>query len=321
MGEAWIIGNVFPDWTNWKEYAHLNLLAKGLKERGFNPTFITLDKLKIHDNNRLISYGDEIYEAPDIAILKTNVYGDYWKRKLTRLQSLGTLVINKPINAVDYDNKVNIYQKAEKNGIPIPKTLFIPYTHCDDNSLEKIDKEIGWPCIIKPNLGWAGAGITTVNSKNDMNDAIKSSHQSYKDILGTYAPKPTHLVVQEMIDTECMIVVIVVGLKIYASVYHGSGTHLKKTIFKNHRLSEEYNKKYFVAAFNPSDDLSKLVMKIKDTFDLNAFRIELFLTKTGYVLCEINTSGHYGLTTLISRHNVADDVAEYAVNLYHASVR
>lgn len=321
MHEAWIIGNVFPDWTNWKEYAHVNLLAKALIKRGYNVTFITLDKLKIYDNSRLISYGDELFEAPNIAIIKTNINGDFWKKKLTRLQTLGTLIINKPINAIDYDDKINIYRIAKENGIPIPKTLSIPYHNCDHDTLEKIDKEIGWPCIIKPNVGWAGSGLTKVNTKNELYDAIKFSHQSYKDVLGDYGPKPTHLIVQEMINAECMIVVIVAGLKIYSSIYHGSGTHLKKTTFKDHPLHEEYNKKYFILPFDPPNDLIELAKKIKNIFDLDAFRIELFLTKKGYILCEINTSGNYGLTTLISRRNVADDVAEHAVNLYHSTVR
>lgn len=319
MISVWVIGHKFSNWENWKECAQFNLLVKGFLDRKCDVKFITLDRLKIYDNSRLISYDNEIFEAPNIAILKTYVHGDYWKRKLLRLESLGTLIINSPKNAIDYDDKVNIYQKAKENEIPIPKTMCIPYTHCDDFTLNRIDENIGWPCIIKPNIGWGSTGLVVVDSKNDMPLAIKNSHKSYMENFQNYGLKPNHLIVQELIKAECMIIGIAIGSKVYTSVYHGMGISLKNTTFRNQKFYEKYN--YLIANFEPPDDLVNLIMKVKNTFGLHVMRSEFFLTKSGYVLCEINTSANFGLTTLITRNNLGDETAKYALDVYLNSVR
>lgn len=319
MISVWIIGHTFPNWENWKECAQFNLLAKGFLDRNCDVKFITLDKLKVYDNSRLISYEDEIFEAPDIIIIKTYVQSNYWKRKFLRLQSLGSLIVNPPENAIDYDDKVNIYHKAKENGIPIPKTMCIPYAQCDNSILDQIDENIGWPCIIKPNIGWGSTGLVVINSKNDMSLAIKNSHKSYIENFKNYGLKPSHLIVQELIKAECMVIGIAIGSKVYTSIYHGMGISLKNTTFKNQKFYEKYN--YLIANFDPPDDLVNLIMKVKDTFGLHVMRSEFFLTKSGYVLCEINTSANFGLTTLITRNNLGDETAKYILELYQSTMR
>ena len=321
MIDVWLIGHTFDGWDNWKEQVQFNLLAKAFLNLGCEVKFVTLDKLKIYDNSRLISYDDEVLEAPDIVILKTYIHTDFWKRKLLRLQTLGSLIINEPTKAIDYDNKINIYQKASESDIPIPKTLFMPYSHCDNTTLAEIDEKIGWPCIIKPNLGWGAIGLTTVESKNMMNESIKKSHKHYKENFGNYGINPSHFIIQEMIEAEAMVTAVYTGKSIHTTIYHGKGTHLTKTTYKNHELRESYLKNHLVVPFNPPSDLVELILKIKNSYDLTIFKAEFFITKFGFILCEINMTCGFTVGTLIGRNNMAAEIAEYALELYRTSVK
>lgn len=316
MIDVWLIGHTFSGWDNWKEQAQFNLLAKAFSNYECEVKFVTLDKLKIYDNSRLISYDNEIFEPPNIVIIKTYIQSDFWKKKLFRLQELGSLILNDPIKAIDYDNKVNIYQKAKEVGIPIPKTMFMSYLNHDNLNVGEIENQVGWPCVIKPNLGWGAIGLTVVNSKDMMSESIAISHNHYKKNFGEYGLKPSHFIVQEMIEAEAMVSALMIGEKIYTSIYHGSGTHLTKTTYKNHQLRESYNKKYIVIPFNPPDDLVNLISKIKHSYGLHFFKAEFFITKSGFLLCEINTTAGFVLTSLLGRNNVADEIAKYSLKLY-----
>ena len=319
MIDVWLIGHTFDGWENWKEQVQFNLLAKAFLSLGCDVKFITLDKLKIYDNSRLVVYDNEVFEPPNIAIIKTYIHTNFWKNKLSRLQEIGSLVINDPIKAVDYDNKINIYQKAQINNIPMPKTIFMPYSHCDDLKLNEIENTIGWPCIIKPNLGWGGIGLNIVNSRNDMRNSIISSHKHYNENFKGYGLKPTHFIAQEIVKAEGMISAINVGKNVYASIYHGSGTHLTKTYYKNNFLSDSYNKKFVVVPIDPPDNLIELISKIRNLYDLKLFKAEFFITQSGFSFCEINTTAGFILNSLISRINIADDIAKYAVNLWQST--
>lgn len=322
MTTVWIIGHIFEGWDNWKEHVQFNLLAKAFLDRKCEVKFVTLDKLKIYENSKLICYDDEVFEIPDIMIIKTPIQGNHsevWKRKLSYLQLQGCLVINSPKSAIDYDNKVNIYQKAKECGIPIPKTLFIPYTHCDNIMLNRIDDEIGWPCIIKPNRSWFSVGLTVVNSRDEMAAAIKSSHQSYKENFGSFGVNPTHFIVQEIVNAECMIAGIAIGPKVYTTIFHGNRVTLRKTTFRNNDDYQKY--KFLIVPFDPPNDLIELINKVRISFDLDMMRSEFFLTKDGYVFCETNTTTSFGWTTLIPRINLADEIAEYVIKLYQATMK
>jgi glutathione synthase/RimK-type ligase-like ATP-grasp enzyme len=319
MTTVWIIGHTFDGWDNWKEHVQFNLLAKGFLDRNCEVKFVTLDKLKIYENSKLICYDDEVFEIPNIIVLKTYIQSEVWKRKFSYLQSIGCFIVNPPKNAIDYDNKVNIYQKAKECNIPIPKTLFVPYTHCDDHMLKRIDEEIGWPCIIKPNRSWFSVGLTVVNSREDMANAIKISHQSYKENFGNFGVNPTHFIVQEIVNAECMVAAIAIGPKVYTSIFHGSRVSLRKTTFRNDDSYQKY--KFLIVPFDPPNDLVQLVTKVRTSFGLNMMRSEFFLTKNGYVLCETNTTTSFGWTSLIPRINLADEIAEYVIDLYQTSMK
>ena len=68
-------------------------------------------------------------------------------------------------------NKANTYRFAIENNIPIPRTYF-PKSVSD---VEKISKEIGFPCVVKEVNGTGGSGNSYINNKRDLISLFKES--------------------------------------------------------------------------------------------------------------------------------------------------
>jgi len=94
----------------------------------------------------------------------------YTRDFLAYVESTGTRVINGREAFVIETSKAAQLLLLHSLGIPSPRSHVI-------NRLEEAERaaaEIGFPCLIKPNIGGRGAGIVRVNSAAELKEAIAS---------------------------------------------------------------------------------------------------------------------------------------------------
>ena len=94
----------------------------------------------------------------------------YTRDFLAYVESTGTRVINGREAFAIETSKAAQLSLLHSLGIPFPRSRII-------NSLEEAERaaaEIGFPCLIKPNIGGRGAGIVRVNSAAELKEAIAS---------------------------------------------------------------------------------------------------------------------------------------------------
>lgn len=318
MINVWILGNSFANLKNIENYYQYSTLASEFKRHGCTVKFIDTPNLIIRNNSNYLEYENELLEAPDIALIKTFLTGDYWKQKMKKLQSLGTFILNDPDNMIEYSDKVNMYQKLKKSNIPIPKTIGLNINLPVDKIIKATEEKIGWPCIIKPNYGWSAGGLFTCMNPNDLRYAVANMQTSLDTTIGKSRPKTTSFVIQELVNAKYMLVFTAAGRdKFYTTMVYGKNSHLQKTAYKNSPLLNIFEKYGMTIQQKAPNEATDIFVSALDTLGLDLVRAEIFVTDDGYKVCEFNGSvGGFGIPSIVCRENIAKDIVNHMLLRY-----
>lgn len=320
MTNVWILGNYFSNWKDLKNHYEYSTLFSEFEKRGCTVKFIDTPSLIIRDNSNFLEFEGELLDAPDIALIKTFLTGDYWKRKIKRLQSMGTFIINDPDNMIEYTDKIKMYQKLKNAGIPIPKTIGVDIKMPINDMIKTAEENIGWPCIIKPNYGWSAAGLSVCMNPDDLKNAVANMNLSLDAVMGKTRPKPTSYVIQELINAKYMLVFTSAGRdKFYTTMVYGKSSHLQKTTYKNSPLLSVFEKYGMTIQQRPSNEATDIFVSALDALGLDIVRAEIFVTDDGYKVCEFNGSGSFGKAAIVCRENIANDIVEFTMRKYRSS--
>ncbi len=78
-------------------------------------------------------------------------------------------------------NKTNLLVK--KYGLRVPKTLVFNKNFSEDKILSAVEKDLGFPLVVKPNKAGSSVGITIVKKPKDLFFALKEAFQGDVQIL------------------------------------------------------------------------------------------------------------------------------------------
>jgi len=320
MISVWILGNYFSNWKDLRTHYQYSTLSTEFEKRGCIVRVIDTPSLIIRNDSNYLEYEGELLEAPDIALIKTFLTGDYWKHKMKKLQSMGTFILNNPDNIIEYTDKIKMYHKLKTANIPIPKTIGVDIKMPIDNMIKTAEENIGWPCIIKPNYGWSAGGLFTCMNPNDLRYAIENMQLSLDMIMGKVRPKPTSFVIQELINAKYMLVFTSAGRdKFYTTMVYGKSSHLQKTTYRNSPLLNIFEKYGMTIQQKPSNESSNIFVSSLDALGLDFVRAEIFVTNDGYKVCELNGSGAFGIPSIACRENIAKDIVDHIMQKYRSS--
>lgn len=72
-------------------------------------------------------------------------------------------------------NKQKTLQLVETINIATPQTLLVRQSQDIDSLVKQITQEIGFPCVIKPNQSGSSVGISIVEDKHDLSEALDTA--------------------------------------------------------------------------------------------------------------------------------------------------
>jgi glutathione synthase/RimK-type ligase-like ATP-grasp enzyme len=326
MLTVWLIAYNFDD-PNFEIEQHYqyHTMINAFKKLGCNVKYIIIGDMIIKEHSKFIGYQNELLDAPDIAMVTSFISkgADDWKNKFRKLKQLGTVILNDSDNLIDYTDKVKMYNKYIEAGVRIPKTISLPYNEgkYDNKYTQIIGDKIGWPCVIKPNYGWSSMGVSVCHTPIDVMNSMQSIQPTMNDIMRKFsklAPKVTHIIVQELIEADYMIAYTTCGIDlIYPTLSHGQANWLSKTTYKNHKLKEKYENHNLLLPYDPPPEARKLMQDSILALGLDFVRGELFATKDGFIVCEVNGGASFGMPSLAWRTHIANSMAQHAIYLYH----
>ena len=131
-----------------------------------------------------LSFGEEVV-APSrsyrVAIDRASYSNPYLKEMMKGLALDGCYVINNPFTASATNKLVDIRLSAHL-GIPVPRTLVLPDLAVKEQFpgmvreplWERVAREVGFPCVLKPFDGYGWTDVFVVNSLEEMKELYGS---------------------------------------------------------------------------------------------------------------------------------------------------
>jgi RimK family alpha-L-glutamate ligase len=211
---------------------------------------------------------------------------------LRHLEQLGVPVIN-PSHAIEATkDKLYAAQVFAQAGIATPKTILVKAPV----SPSLVQREIGFPAVIKIMAGSYGKGVYLVHSRSEFQDFIEFAHGIKSDEA---------IIVQEYVGTRPGedLRVIVVGGQALGAMHRKSRDGSFKANITRGGAGE---------AYPLTDDLRELAVRAAHSLGLDVAGVDLLFTEDGYTVCECNSAPGFEGFERATGIDVAGAIIDYA---------
>jgi glutathione synthase/RimK-type ligase-like ATP-grasp enzyme len=106
----------------------------------------------------------ELAEFDGLFIRATTSIDNYTYRFARRALQEGMPVIDDPASMIRCTNKVYLHELMEARGVPVPPTLML----AEDEDLDRAEKTLGWPMVVKIPDGSFSRGVHKVQSTDEL---------------------------------------------------------------------------------------------------------------------------------------------------------
>jgi len=263
---------------------YADFIAKEINLAGFHCGITDIKNLKSYLKEKKYSPGHTI-------IHPRTAHPDYVYRVLKDIEKKGYKIINSPETIKLTSDKFKTYVYAKEKGIPCIETIKVRKEEGASYAKEKIKQ---WNQIIVKPLTSQGQGKFCFRfDRNNINQIKK-----IKNI-----PTP-EIIIQKFINYQKLNRVIVIGLKALkkAALWDMPHKDWKCSVCLNPMIK---------CYKNPPKALLKFAENVAKKFNGEIFFVDIFTTRKGYFLNEINTACSLIIHERISRYNISKEIAKH----------
>jgi RimK family alpha-L-glutamate ligase len=269
MKTVWILHHA-PGIENYENKRLLECLAaNGFDGKIFEPKYF--DIIVSRGTSRSIRYKGERVNLPDLILSRTGSGSAYFTLALMRqFERLGIPVINDSRSVETVADKLATSQVLATAGLPIPKTILVN----GDVDVELIEKEIGFPCVVKATSGSRGKTVYLCETQEIF--------EGLMELLSSIALKKT-LIIQEFVDAQPgtdLRVWVIGGKSIVAMKRTGADGDFRANISQGGTAE----------LFEINEEIDYLARETARSLGLQIAGIDLLFDHDGYKICEANSS-------------------------------
>ncbi len=226
------------------------------------------------------------------------VYLDKDKYTSEMLEKAGLRLFNRHEAIRVCDDKMQTYITLAGNGVPMAKTLagllcYEPTERIREETLARIESELGYPVIVKESFGSLGKGVYMAKNREELSriaEMLKCRPHLFQATVQTSVGKDLR--------------VIVVGGKVQAAMLRRSDTDFRSNIELGGVGS----------AYELSNETRTVCERVAALLALDYCGIDiLFGEKDAPIVCEVNSNAFFGGVERVTGVNVA---AAYAKHIY-----
>ncbi|MBF8984891.1 RimK family alpha-L-glutamate ligase [Lutibacter sp. B2] len=264
--------------------------AKGIQLRVLTPEQI--DLFVTSQNRKSILVCGETTKLPDFVLPRMGAGTTYFALAVIRhLERLGVPCINSshPIEIVK--DKLYTQQILAENNFPVPKTMLAKFPI----NVDLIEKNIGFPAVIKTLYGTQGKGVFLSNTKKSFKDLMQ---------LVEITNSKVNIIIQEFIKDSYGrdLRVLVVGGRAIACMERTAPEDEFKANFSNGGSVKKYEL---------TPEIEWLATEACKITGLEIGGVDLLFDGEHYKICEINSApGFKGIESCCDI-NVAQEIFEY----------
>jgi gamma-F420-2:alpha-L-glutamate ligase len=270
-------------------------LVERLSDSGFKTEILEpkyFDIIVSRSSTKSIRYKGERIDMPDLVLSRTGAGSNYFTLALMRqLERFSIPVINSSDSVAVVSDKLMTSQILTRENIPIPKTILVN----GDVDVDLIEKEIGFPCVVKATHGSKGKTVYLCEDRK--------SFTGFMDILGSVALKKI-LIIQEFVDAQP-------GTDLRVWVIGG------KTVVAMKRTASDGDFRANISAggsaefFEITEEVDYLARETARALGLQIAGVDLLFDKEGYKVCEANSSPGFKGMDKYCGQDMAQKIVDY----------
>jgi gamma-F420-2:alpha-L-glutamate ligase len=269
MKQVWILHYA----SNIDAYENQRLLSclekNRMRGRVLEPKYF--DIIVSRSSAKSIRYQGEKIELPDLVLSRTGAGTNYFTRSVMRqIEKFGIPVINDADSISRVSDKLLTSQLLVKENLPIPKTILVN----GDVDIELIEKEIGFPCVVKATSGSKGKTVHLCHNKKDFAGLMS--------LLASISLKKT-MIIQEFVDAQPgtdLRVWVIGGKTVVAMKRTGTEGDFRANISQGGTAE----------LFEITDEVDYLARETARVLGLQIAGVDLLFDREGYKICEANSS-------------------------------
>jgi len=244
------------------------------------------------DDRKSILVGGKARALPDFVIPRTGSGTTYFIKAIIRhLERMNVVMINGSDSIDGVKDKLYTQQILGQSNLPVPKTLLVKHPI----NVDWVEKNIGFPVIIKTLSGSFGAGVFLAETKRQFKDLIK---------LAEITSKSYNIIVQEFIKESF-------GRDIRAFVLNGKviGCMMRQATDDDFRANITRGGEGI--PYQIDEEIEWLGGECARLLGLDIAGVDLLFHNGGYVICEVNSSPGFEGMDSYTKTNIAEQIVHY----------
>ncbi|RFU65889.1 ATP-grasp domain-containing protein [Peribacillus glennii] len=234
--------------------------------------------------------GDLAEQLPDFII-----YMDKDIPLAFHLELMGLPVYNSSKAIEVCDSKTKTHHALANRGIPMPNTIFPPFTYegilrNDFQTFRDIGACLGYPLIVKEAYGSFGQQVYLVENETELIAKVQEI---------AHVPFMLQEFVQSSRGRDIRL--NVVGGRVVASMLRTSATDFRANVTNGGKTMP----------YSPTKEEAELAIRCADVLGLDFAGIDLLFGENGPLLCEVNSNSHLLNIYHATGVNIADDMISY----------
>ena len=266
------------------------------KARGIDLTIVApqqLDLIVTREDRKSIRLDGHITELPDFLIPRQGASTPYFSLAIIRhLERLGVLVLNKSEAIEQSKDKLYTQQILATTNFPLPNTMLVK----SPVDIDLVQKQIGFPVVIKCLSGTHGAGVYLAESRNHFAEVmtfIESTNSTANIILQQF--------IEESRGRDLR-VFVVGGRPIACMIRRATDGSFKANISRGGEPQP----------YKMTPEIEMLAVEASRLLNLDIAGVDLLFDKDHFKLCEVNSSpGFKGMEQAYPDVNIADSILQY----------
>ncbi len=263
---------------------------RDIKVRVVNPNDV--DIFVDRDDRKSIIVGGKPRALPDFVIPRTGSGTTYYIKAIIRhLERLGVILINGSDAIDNVKDKLYTQQVLGESNLPVPKTLLVRHPI----KLEWVEKNIGFPVIIKTLSGSFGAGVFLAENKKQFEQLVK---------MAEITKKSYNIIVQEFVKDSW-------GKDLRVFVLNGKviGCMMRQATDEDFRANISRGGEGI--PYQITEEIEWLGGESARLLDLNIAGVDLLFDNGGYKICEVNSSPGFEGMDKYTHTNIAEEIVNY----------
>jgi RimK family alpha-L-glutamate ligase len=275
------------------DYTMMRILDAAEK-KNIDLDIITPNQIELvvtRDDKKSILIDDKQTQLPDFVIPRLGSNTNYYALAVIRqLEHLGVYVSNDSRAIEIVKDKLHMHQILAHSNLSTPKTMLARFPI----ELSVVNREIGFPLLIKNVTGTEGKGIYLCENEQNFFDVMELVYSNNNN---------ANIIIQEFIQSSHGrdLRVFVLGGRVIGCMKRSSENSFKANFSRGGSVSH----------FELTPAIERLATETARLFGLDIAGIDLLFDGDNFKICEANSSPNFhGLEKVTGKH-IAEDIIDY----------